>query len=436
MKRKISILLVLALLISLVSACGPSSEEPPEQTSSGDPEATAAPEEEVNLTVWVYEEFYREGEESAIREYTDKFEADNPGITVEFIPVAYGSSSYRDKYIQAANGGSGPDVILSDNVWVPQLAAMEIIQPLTDKLGAKKDEFFQGTIEAATWSDDIYGVPFHTDVMVLFYNKDMFSAAGLDPEKPPTTWDEFEEYALQLKAADMDAFGFMGGWGGSFEWLPFFWQNNGEIVDSEGKIAFNNEQGMEATEYFLNLITVEEIIPEASLTWKTWDEIVAGFTNQSFAMCEGMDVLLQGLYGSEPSFEWGVAELPAKERKASMLGGGHWVINTNSKQTDAAWQWVDYISSVDCLSMMDAYARTSARVDSSEQEIIKNDPNKQIFVAALEYAQPRPIMSQWTTIDYDCIQPAFMEVLFEGRDIHEAMAEAESKAQAVLDEYE
>ena len=441
-KRLFQVILASVMCVLFIAGCASPAQTPaataePAPAATAAPEATEAPAPQLkaDLNIWVYDEFYTDAENSPIEQLTKGFTDANPGVTVTFTPVPYGSSSYRDKFIQAAQGGSGPDVILSDNVWVPQLAAMDLIVPLTQQLGDKKDEFFPGTIDAATWNNEIYGVPFHTDVMVLFYNKDMFKAAGLDPEAPPTTWDEFRNDAIAVTKAGNAGFGLMGGWGGSFEWLPWLWQNGGDVLDSEGKIRFNDAAGHESVEFFLNLLTVDKVIPEASLTWKSWDELAAGFANQSYAMCEGMDVMLQKLNASKDiSFEWGVAELPSKAEKASMLGGGHWVINKNSEQQDAAYAWIDFISGKNSLPMMDSYMRTSARKDAGEQEIIKNDARKQVFVKSLEYARPRPIIAEWTTIDYDCIQPAFMQVIFEGRDISSAMDEAVTKAEAALAE--
>ncbi len=442
---------VLSVTLALVMLAGcapkqepaPASQAPASQAPASEapkptptPEPSKEPELTANLEIWVYDEFYKDKENSPIVVATKKFTDANPGITITFSPVPYGSSSYRDKYIQAANGGGGPDALLSDNVWVPQLAAMDLIVPLTKQLGNKKDEFFPGPIEAATLNNEIYGVPFDAGSMVLFYNKDMFKAAGLDPEKPPTTWEEFKEYSIKLTKSDgsQGGYGLLGGWGGSFEWLPWFWQNGGEIVGPDGKVAFNSPEGYEATEYFLNLLVKDKIIPEAALTWKSWDELAAGFMNQSFAMCQGMSVMLQKLRANEPTFEWGVAELPSRKEKASTLGGGHWVINKNSKQAEAAYKWIDFISSKENLPMFDQYFRTSARTDAFEQETIKNDEAQKVFTKALEYARPRPMIPEWTTIDYDCIQPAFMKVIFEGKEIAPSMEEAEKLANEALAE--
>lgn len=432
--------LALVLCLAFLIGCGPSEPEEPEKTKAQDEtNADVAPEGddklEGELTFWVYEEQYKDGENSPFRLYANQFQDENPGVTIEVIPISYGSSSYRDKYIQAANGGSGPDVMQCDNIWVPQLAAMELIIPLSDMLGDKVDEFFNGTVDAATYEEEVYGIPFTAGSMVLFYNKDMFREAGLDPEAPPATWDEFRDASLALKENGMDAFGLMGGWGGSFEWLPWFWQNGGEIVDENGKVAFNSEEGMEATKFFLNLLTVDKVIPEAALTWKSWDELTVGFANESFAMCQGMSVLSTGLERQGVDFEMGVSLLPGQKEEANTLGGSHLVINKNTKDQELAYAFLDFLTDKEqALDLCDQNGHIAARVDAEEQEIAKNDEVTQVFVKALETARPRPIIPEWTVIDYDCIQPAFMEVIFEGRDIDEAMAEAEVKAQAALDE--
>ena len=61
-----------------------------------------------------------------------------------------------------------------------------------------------------------------------------------------------------------------------------------------------------------------------------------------------------------------------------------------------------------------------------------DDPRMQVFAESLDYARPRPTNPLWTSTDYDCIQPAFMQVILEGRDVNEAMAEAELCAVGVL----
>ena len=436
-KRLLTLVLAVMMSLSVFVACAPQETSQPEATEPPAPVATepVVAALEGNLELWVYEEFYKDQDQSALALATAEFIAQNPGVTVNITPVPYGSSSYRDKYIQAANGGGGPDLLQCDNIWVPQFAAMDIIVPLTDYMGDSVNDYFPGTIEAATYNDQVYGVPFAADSMVLFYNKDMFTAAGLDPNSPPTTWEEFRNAAIALRDNDMGGFGLLGGWGGSFEWLPWFWQNGGEIIGSDGKVAFNSPEGMEATEFFLNLLTVDKVVPEAALTWKGWDELAAGFANQTVGMCQGMAVLYNGLQGLDVTFDWGVCVLPGRAEQANTLGGSHWVVNKNSENADLAYAWIQFISAKEqALDICDSYLRISARKDASEQVNVKDNEITKVFVQALETSRPRPIIPEWTTIDYDCIQPAFMKVIFEGAEIQPSMADAETAANAALEE--
>ena len=71
--------------------------------------------------------------------------------------------------------------------------------------------------------------------MAIYYNKDAFSDAGLDPDQPPKTWQELHDAAEALTGGGKYGFAYMGGWGGSFDWLPFLWQAGGELFDRKAK---------------------------------------------------------------------------------------------------------------------------------------------------------------------------------------------------------
>lgn len=420
-KKLFVVLLLVSLLI--MPACSAEEEEPAQEPVESS-EPTAEP---VELELWVYDEFYSEDEFSPIQRVIDEFIEENPNVTVSVIPTPYGSSSYRDKFIQAATGGAGPDVILSDNIWVPQLAAMELIKPIDDMFADRKAEYFEGTIDAGSYKGQVYGVPFHVDVMVLFYNKTRFAEVGLDPEAPPTTWDEFRDAAIALTDEENGKYGFGGlfGWTGSFEWLPWLWQNGGSILnEDQTEAAFNSPEGIEATEFFLNLILEDKVVPPAAMSWKSWDELTAGFASGTIGMCEGMNVMLGKLDKLDETFEWGVTPLPSNTDSGATLGGGHFVISEECENPDVAYELIQKITASENLGMMDAYGRLSARTDSGNQKMAQEDERIAVFVEALKDAKPRPTIPEWTTIDYDTIQPAFAKILWEGGDIAEEMNKA------------
>lgn len=455
MKRHLSsVLLVMVVLASLLSACAapatpaaPAATQAPAATSA--PAAMAAPAatqppapttvpptavpaaEPVTLEVWVYDSFAKD-ESAPIYAAVKKFNEQNPGITVELVPTQYGSAPYRDKYITAAQAGGGPDVLMADIIWNVMFASMGLALPIDEYLGDGAKNFFPGPMETVTYQGKVYGLPFYTNALGMYYNKDAFEAAGLPEPKAGWTWDDFLTAAKALTKDDKYGFGLMAGYGGTFEWFPWLWQNGGELLTADGtKTAFNSPEGIEAAKFFLNLMTTEKVTPEAAKTWKTWDELAAAFATGTIAMYEVGDWSLATVDGKQPAFEWGVAPLPMKKTSASVVGGANWVINNSTKNPEAAYKFLEYITGPDVFSLLDGYKRLAAR-RGGEQEIVKNDPRMQVFVEILETARARPSVPAWTTVDYDCLQPAFLKVELEGADVETVFAEAQNCGDAAL----
>lgn len=390
--------------------------------------ATAAAQ--TTLDVWVYENVY--AEDAPIVRAADAFMAEHPDITVNLIPTQYGSSSYLDKYIIAQQAGSGPDALMVDVAWSPQLAAMGATLPLD----ADMDAFFPGPVETVTVDGETHGLPFYTNALALFYNKTAFEAAGLPLPEAGWTWDEFLTAVETLSDGEMYGFGLQGGWGGTFEWYPWVWQSGGAfLADDFTRPAFNDPEALEAAQFFLNLVTNPEFVPEAAKTWKGWSELGAAFANEVIAMFEVGDWGISIVENMNPAFEWGVAPLPMNREQASLVGGANWIVNPNSDHPDAATAWISYATGPAVFEMMDGYNRIAARRGAAEEQaIVRDDPRMQVFVDALEYAHPRPPIPNWTPIDYDCIQPAFLKVILEGAEVEAAMAEAELCALSILNE--
>ena len=104
------------------------------------------------------------------------------------------------KIAQGIATGDVPDLMGMDLIYAPQFEEAGSLVDITDKLSDVPDLLkaaSPGHMQVATYEDRTYGVPLYADVSALFYNKDLFKAAGLDPEKPPTSLAELAEYADQ-----------------------------------------------------------------------------------------------------------------------------------------------------------------------------------------------------------------------------------------------
>lgn len=260
--------------------------------------------------------------------------------------------------VAAVAGGSGmPDVIVSDRPTLPKDAADGVYMDLQDwatRDGITRDQFYGWAWDQTLYQDHTYGIPFETDVRVLFWNKQLFKEAGLDPNVPPKTWDELQAYADKLDVKNADGtykrIAFFPLWNAGFN--PFWaYLNGAPLIKPDGTPFLNDPKAVEA------------------LTWiKGWVDRYGGWQNiQNYAanfgappndlfMGNGVAMLVDifgynsqlEFYrpralladGTNPRMEWGIATLPYKEAPADWSGGFSLSIPTGAKNAEAAWEFI------------------------------------------------------------------------------------------------
>ena len=121
------------------------------------------------------------------------------------------------------------------------------LTPFIDDVEEFSSQFFPELWKTVVWEDGVYGVPFNTDTRFFMWNKDHFAEVGLDPEKPPTTWAELEEYALKLDKIQgnrIERLGFYPLFGnfGRDTWM-IVGDNGVSWLDDEGNPRINTPQG-------------------------------------------------------------------------------------------------------------------------------------------------------------------------------------------------
>lgn len=215
------------------------------------PAATEAAKEEITEPVTIkfanyalleagYEEFWN-GVKS-------DFEAKNPNITIEYVTAPYGE--IVNQVINMAGGGDRVDMIFGEIDWVPGLADSGLTVPVTEVLPADYlADFYPTILDAFNIDGEPYGLPMYVSPFVLYYNKDLFTQAGLDPNSPPTTYDEMLAYAEELsKLTDANgnkvyAFGqttaSVAVSGASVNAMAFNF--GGTVLDSEGALSIDND---------------------------------------------------------------------------------------------------------------------------------------------------------------------------------------------------
>ena len=140
----------------------------------------------------------------------------------------------------SVGAGAPPDLMAVDLIYVPQFAAANQLTDITDLAKALPyfDKLSPSHVRLATYEDKIFGLPFNAEGSYLMYNKGLFKEAGLDPEKPPTTWAEIADAAKKITALGNDNYGyyFSGACAGcnAFTFLPLMWASGGDVLSADG----------------------------------------------------------------------------------------------------------------------------------------------------------------------------------------------------------
>ncbi len=268
------------------------------------------------------------------------FEAKN-NVQVELTVFPY--SELQDKLLTAMGAGQGPDVLLLDQIWVAQYATAGFITPIDNLVTGstlKAADFFPGAWGAAHFQGKQYAVPFDVGVWALvYYNKDIFKAAGLDPEKPPVTWDDFYNVGKKLTKGNQYGTAIWVGTGDAVQCVTdaLVHSNGGEVVDQSGKkCLLNQPPAVQAFDYYKKLNTIS---PPGTVG-RDAEESFKLFTAGQIAM------FFYGEWGQDtiavraPNLNYGMALFPrpANGKSIGTFGGWEMAINAKSQHKDAAWK--------------------------------------------------------------------------------------------------
>jgi multiple sugar transport system substrate-binding protein len=183
-----------ATALALVAACGADENQPDEQEAVAP--ATTSCASTGDLTMWERSGGNKQMVDMLVAAWNTK----NPTCKINLTYIPH--TEMVGKIAQGIASGEVPDLMGMDLIYAPQFEKAEQLVDLTDRIRdwPELKTASKGHMTVATWADRLYGVPLYADVSALFYNKDLFAKAGLDPEKPPTSLAEMREYADKITA--------------------------------------------------------------------------------------------------------------------------------------------------------------------------------------------------------------------------------------------
>src|SRR5438309_6688066 len=380
-----------------------------------------------------------------IDDMVSRFEKENADIKI----TAVYAGNYTDtmaKAMTAMKGGQPPQlsVLLSTDVFtlMDENAIVPFDGLVSDKGWFK--EFYpafmaNGQIDGKTWS-----VPFQRSTIVLYWNKDAFKEAGLDPEKAPASWDEMAKMAAKL--VKKDAGGNVARWGvmvpstGYAYWMfqAFARENGQDLMNRDGnQTNFASPDVIAALQYWRDLGVKDKVMPEGTVEW--------GTLRQNFT--EGKTAIMWHTTGNLTAvkdgakFPFGVAMLPAAKQRGSPTGGGNWYVFKKSTPAErkAALAFIQWVTSPERTaewSIATGYVAT--RADAYEtpklKEYVTGFPQAAVARDQLKFATPELSTFQTGRVR-KALDDAIQAALTGGKVPAEALKAAQQEAERLLKPY-
>jgi multiple sugar transport system substrate-binding protein len=365
-----------------------------------------------------------------IEELLSEFEKENPRIKVVVTDLTW--SDGHEKIVVAFSSNSAPDCIELGSDWVPEFSTQGVLMDITEDVNEIKDQYLMW--DPVTYQGKIFGFPWILDTRVLFYNKDLMKKQKLDPEKPPSTWDELVEYCRKVNRLKPQAYGFGANSAERHrlykKFLPFFWSNGGKILsDDQKQSLINSPQGIEALEFYKKL-TEEGIIDIQSIL----DE---RFKNNQIGFLISGGWLLNDIQKNYPQLNFGVCPIPKPEKDRggnfSFAGGEYLVINRNSLNKKEAIKLIRFlIKKENCLRLCKVIGSASPSAkDASLDLYYQNNENLSIFQEQLRSAISPPAHPKWVYME-EIIEKAVENVMYDKKTPKEALNEAKIKIDRLL----
>ncbi|HHV13611.1 MAG TPA: ABC transporter substrate-binding protein [Clostridiales bacterium] len=429
MKKLLSMLMVLAMLTTMMVGCA--SKKDGSQTSSDngtgvtqaadknagttDDTADASDNASGDVTIWYYWE--TEGHQKALNQLVQEFNDSQGNIKVEakYVPFA----DFKKQLSIGASANELPDIVIQDNPDTAAYAQMGIFADLTGKFDVSN--YYPGPVNSCTLDGKLYGVPFGSNDLLLYYNKDMLDQAGC---QVPTTWEELLETAKKCTTDKVSGFAHSSVQNeeGTFNFLTWVW--------STGATAYelNSEGGIKALTMVKDLVD-SGAMPKEAINW-TQGDTMNQFISGNLAMMLNGTWQVPTMRQEVPDLNWGVAPIPMDKQQASGLGGENYSVIAGGNEA-AAIEFLKFATQKEqCLFMMKTMGYISADSTIAKDQFA-GDEVYEAFVEEMQYANARGPLAEWPEVS-DAISLAFNEVMTGASAPEAAAAKAQTTIDAVI----
>lgn len=385
--------------------------------------ATSAAAQQTVLDLWTIDD---PGEYHYV--LAEEYMAAHPDVQINVRTVQFGDMV--NDLARAMATGDAPDITYIDNPEVAMFAQRGLLLDLAPQIAASDivhtDDIFPGPLASVSFDGGIYGLPRGANTIAVYYNADMFRAAGLDPDAPPRTWDAFYDAARTLTRPDDNIYGLafsaIATEEGTFQFLPWIQMTGADFDD------VNTEGAVRALTLWKRFID-EGIASRDTLIRSQWDS-TGTFNAGSAAMAISGPWELPRMRG-EADFDVRAFALPVPQEgapRASALGEGDNVILKSTDQPDAAFAFLEFM-----YAQMDRVWNEFGYLPASDVTV--KDPQYPeiyaVFEDSMRAARNRGPSANWPQIS-QAIQGAIQQALTGQASPEEALARAQDRIDRIV----
>jgi multiple sugar transport system substrate-binding protein len=401
-------------------------------------------EAESDVITIEYWQYFFDARVDAMNRLIQQFEAENPDVRVihnSDIPYA----EFRDKIAASAPAGVGPDVATLFYGWVPAWVDAGYLVPLPeDEFPASMIETdFSPMVANDKFEGKYWAIPTAVRTLALFWNKDLFEAAGLDPERPPENLDEFLEYAQQLTEVDSAGNIVVEGFAPALPGQAHHWfrevllRQYGRVPysDDNKTVTWNSPEGCQA---FTWLIEFETIHKTGSND--LFEDATQAFLQGKSALHIDGSFRLGTIARNAPDLNFGVTELPIGPNGERHTFGSYWTHGLTQKaaaeprRREAAIRFLKFITQPDSgTTWVNKVGELPAQLEAANSEELLVNPELGAFAAGLPYAHATFFVDESKQRQH--LIDAFDAVRLAGEEPCTALNDAAALEQELLDEF-
>lgn len=319
-------------------------------------------------------------EEGIIMGIVDDFNNSQTEITAEWQPLP---GDYRQMMITQFSAGTAPDLFYVDVSYFEEFAKQNMMQPLDlylRKDGFDIEDFYTTLVDSFTYNNRLYGLAKDFSTLGLYYNKKIFDEYGVEYPESDDTWFDLLHKCELLKAkgfetplvlaADLNRL------------LPFIYGTGGNIVKEDLSCNLDNSDTILGLKFYVDLVAKYGVAQEPANVGAGWIGEAFGKENVAIAMSGPWTYGFVKEQYPEVYGNMGIVEMPHLNKKSTMIYTVSWSINRNSKNKDAAWEVLKYLTDEGQKKFVEGAGVLASRKSIASED---TDPVKKAFYDSVVY---------------------------------------------------